>query len=304
MIENIEASIKAKLSNIAKENKMSLEYITLRYMQEKLIKRLSISEYSDKFILKGGLLFLLFNIANPRVTRDIDFLGMNIENTEGRMKKVFKNILSVQLNDGLKYDLERIFSEKIKENANYEGIRLKFVCYLGKMRKNIQIDIGYGDKVYPSINKISYPSLLEEEIENVSVYSVETSIAEKFEAMIKLSYINSRMKDFYDIYIYITNNNIREVDIVNAIKLTFENRKTIIEENPVIFKDDFKNDQLKIKQWKAFFIKNNFEEIEFNKVLDSMERFFMHIIKCILSGKNKNLNWDFNKIEWIEKKLN
>ncbi len=86
MNKNIEASIKTKLSNIAKENNISFEYIALRYMQEKLIKRLSLSEYRDKFILKGGLLFLILNIKNPRVTRDIDFLGTNIENSKEKMK--------------------------------------------------------------------------------------------------------------------------------------------------------------------------------------------------------------------------
>ena len=186
-------------------------------------------------------MFLLFDNLNPRVTKDIDFLGNKIENNEEYIIEAFAEILKVEFDDGLNFNIDDIKSEIIKEDADYEGIRLNIGCKLGKVEKKIQIDIGYGDKVYPSIQYGKGPSLLDDEIDDIATYSIETVIAEKFEAMIKLSYINSRMKAFYDIYNIINSYDIEGENIRKAIKITLENRETTIDTEIIIFKEDFYN---------------------------------------------------------------
>lgn len=298
MIKNLVASIRAKLLNIAKENKLNLDYIILRYMQEKLLKRLSASEYRENFVLKGGLFFLLFDNLNPRVTKDIDFLGKSIENSEENIKKIFTEIISIEFEDGLNFDKNKITSELIKEDADYEGVRINIICNLGKIRKKIQIDIGYGDKVYPNIRYENFPSLLDENINDIAVYSIETVISEKFEAMLKLSYINSRMKDFYDIYNIITSYNINGEVVKEAIRKTLENRKTELESNPVIFKEDFYNDFEKNRQWKSFIKRINVNEIEFVVVIDLLKKFLGYIIELLKENKETEMKWNYIKLDW------
>lgn len=296
MIKNIEASIRAKLLKIAKDNKLPFDYIVLRYIQEKIIKRLSLSDYRDNFILKGGLFFLLFDNLNPRVTKDIDFLGKSIENSEEFTRKVFEEIISIELDDGILF--EELETERIKEDADYEGIRLNIDCKLGKIKKRIQIDIGYGDKVYPKIKYADYPSLLGEKINDILIYSLETVIAEKFEAMVKLSILNSRMKDFYDIFNIIYNYEIDMLKIQNAIKITFENRKTDLAENPTAFTEEFYKNEDKIRQWNGFMKRLKIEKLEFEKVIFLLKAFLDPILKNILENKEENRTWKNDKQKW------
>ncbi len=298
MIKNIDASLRAKLLKIAKENNMTLDYLVLRYMQEKIIMRLSMSKYKDNFVLKGGLIFLLFNNLNPRVTKDIDFLCNSIPNSIESINTIFTEITSILHEDGISFESNKIKCERIKENADYEGIRVNIPCNLGKIKKIIQIDIGYGDKVYPEIKYVSYPSLLNENLKDIPAYSLEAVIAEKFEAMIKLSYINSRMKDFYDIYHIITNYNIQEVDIMKAVTETLKNRKTKLDINPVIFKSDFIDDLDRNKMWNNYVTKLKVKEIQFRDVMNVLEKFFDYLIKRISNNEIKNMKWDCFFTTW------
>jgi len=302
MVKNIEASVKTKLLHIARNSKsnISFDYILLRYMQEKLLERLVNSKYSSNFILKGGLMFLIYKNDNPRVTKDIDFLGDKIDNSATKILDVFKEILGIELNDALIFDIESIKSETIKEDADYEGIRIVVTCYLGKAKKNLQIDIGYGDDIYPGIQYTKFPSLLGNDIENVAVYSKETIIAEKFEAMIKLSLLNSRMKDFYDIYTLINNNNFVGEDVKTAIIRTFKNRYTNLENNPLIFREDFYKDSTKLSQWKAFIKQSKLENIEFEKIISEIKEFLTEIIESIMNKNVIRKNWDFKMKKWID----
>jgi len=302
LIKNLEASLRERLLNIAKQKNLSLDYIVLRYMQEKTIYRLSLSSYKNNFVLKGGLFFLLLDNLNQRVTKDIDFLGMNVKNTEEHIKAVFKEILSIRLEDGLTYNSDEIVCERIKEDADYEGIRVNIICALGKISKNIQIDIGFGDVIYPETKKAVYPSLLDKPIDNISVYPLETVISEKFEAMLKLSYLNSRMKDFYDIYNIISNYDIKGKNIQIAITETLKNRNTKLETDIVIFREDFHNDKDKIKQWQNFVKKLNLADLSFESVLLSLKNFMSHIIICINDNRLSDQVWDHSSNTWISKR--
>lgn len=298
MIKNIEASIRARLLNISKENKINFDFILLRYMQERLLYRLANSEYRDRFVLKGGLFFIFFNNLNPRVTKDIDFLGISIKNSEEEMITVFSKVIEVEYEDGLKYGKDNIICERIKEDADYEGIRLNIKCSLGNVDKTIQIDVGFGDIVYPNFSYMNYPSFLNEEIKNLKVYSIESVIAEKFEAMVKLSYINSRMKDFFDIYNILSSQIIIGENLKKAIELTFNNRKTELDTNPVIFKEDFFNDRDKNIQWKIFLDKIGFKYIDFKSIITDIKLFLLPIVDSIKSNMLFFKEWDYETKIW------
>jgi len=295
-MKNRSASIKARLLNIAKKMQLSLDYLILRYMQEKIIVRLAKSEYKNNFVLKGGLFFLLHNNLNQRVTKDIDFLGININNTPENIKIVFQKILSIQLDDGLNIEPNTIKIAKIKEDADYEGIRVTFNCSLDKTRKNLQIDIGYGDSVYPNIEHRKYPSLLDDSSEIIVVYPKETVLAEKFEAMIKLSYLNSRMKDFYDINNLISNYEFKGNEIKKALVSTFYSRNTEFISKPDILSIEFSKDSKKNKQWSGFIKKNNLKTSDFENTIENIQYFIKPVYQSILETKDFFYTW--NKKKW------
>ncbi len=151
-IKNKTASVKAKLLNIAKSENIDFNAVLLRYFQEKFLFRLSISEYSKYFVLKGGLLLICLNIPKMRPTIDIDFLAEHIKNDLIELENIFKNISKIGCNDGVQFDSLSIKSERIKENADYEGIRIKIDVFLGTARKKLQMDIAFGDVVIPNLN--------------------------------------------------------------------------------------------------------------------------------------------------------
>ena len=305
MKKNIVESVRAKLLNIAKENKTSLDFIVLRYMQEKLLKRVFISRYKDNFVLKGGLFFLITKNINPRVTKDIDFLGISIVNKEKEIKEIFQEILSTKIeeknNDALIFETSKIICEPIIKDADYKGIRVNIVCSLGVIKKNLQVDIGHGDVVYPHVNFTNFPSLLDSELENIAAYTLESVIAEKFEAMVKLSYSNSRMKDFYDIYNICKNYNINGEEIKNAIALTFKKRETSLEQNDLdIFKDEFYMNEKKIIQWNSFIKKINISDLEFNEVMFLLKSFLSVIVDSIKNNSLLEKRWDCISCKWID----
>ncbi len=262
-------SIRAKLLNVSKNENLSFQLIVIRYFQERLLYRLSLSSYKDTFCLKGGVLLYLFEEHKSRPTMDIDFLASNTRNETENIKEIFKEICQIDYkDDAVTFDYEKIETSEIIKQGNYNGIRIKITGKLDTIKQNIQIDIGFGDKVYPNPILVKYPVILEMEEPEINVYSIYSAIAEKFEAMIQLSEANSRMKDFYDIYTLLSNNNIDKQELENAINLTFETRKTIISKNHSLFENTFHADKNRITQWNAFLRKTKIaDEIEFKTVM-------------------------------------
>ena len=262
-------SIRAKLLNVSKTENLSFQLIVIRYFQERLLYRLSLSRYKDTFCLKGGVLLYLFEEHKSRPTMDIDFLASNTLNETGNLKIVFTEICQIDYkDDAVAFDYEKIETSEIIKQGNYNGIRVKVTGKLDTIKQNIQIDIGFGDKVYPKPILVKYPVMLEMEKPEIYVYSIYSTIAEKFEAMIQLSEANSRMKDFYDIYTLLKNNDIDKQELENAINLTFETRKTIISKEHSLFKNYFHEDKNRISQWKSFLRKTKIiNEVEFKAVM-------------------------------------
>lgn len=293
-VKNKAASVRAKLMNIARAEKIDFDFLLLRYFQERFLYRLAISEFSDCFILKGGLLLICLKMPRSRPTKDIDFLAKEIKNDPAELEHIFRSITAISCNDGVKFTSSSLISEQIKENADHEGIRIKIDATLGQARKKLQMDIGFGDVIIPRAMRMEFPTLLEEKPPRIKVYSMESIISEKFEAMVKLAMVNSRIKDFYDIYTLSVSYNFQSDRLKKAIESTFYRRKTSIPDNPLIFRLEFHRDEEKQMQWSAFLRKSRLHNVNqgFNEIMERITSFLKPIVDSI-NGKNKeNKIWD------------
>ncbi|MCL1973081.1 MAG: nucleotidyl transferase AbiEii/AbiGii toxin family protein [Endomicrobia bacterium] len=276
-LSNIAASVKAKLLNIAKKKDVDFNNILLRYFQERLLYRLSVSKYKTGFVLKGGLLLIVIDVPTSRPTVDIDFLAEKLKSDAKKIESIFKEIADIGLPDGIVFNPAAITSERIKEDADYEGIRIKITGVLGKIKQQVQIDFGFGDVIYPAKQDIIFPSILSEDKIKLKGYPLEVVIAEKFEAMVKLGFINSRMKDFYDVYTILKNCSVDSAALKQAIKKTFHNRGIELTAEPEVFSEKFYKDTLKLKQWSSFLKKNNLTDIP-----ENLEKVVLEIKKILI----------------------
>ena len=246
-------SVKARLKNFAVENGCTFQEALIYYGLERTIYRISVSRYADQFVLKGGIfLYAVYDRKYERATTDVDLLARCISNSSEEMKNVFKDILSQNIDDALVFDTESITVEDITEFKEYHGLHVSATGYLERTKIPVGIDIGFGDVIYPNAVKMDFPVILDMEPPKVNAYSLETSIAEKLEAIIHNGYLNSRYKDFYDIYVLSLKYNFGFEELRNAAKETFENRKTQMTMDSAAFGDEFLNDPIHQTRWNSF----------------------------------------------------
>ena len=252
-VKDIAASVRGRLLKIAKATGRDFNAILRQYFQERLLYRLSISDYKDHFVLKGALLFTVYNAPLNRPTKDIDFLGVNISFNEQYIIDVIKKIVSIEYEDGVLFDSDSITSEIIRRQEIYPGIRIKCNAHLGQAQSNIFFDIAFGDIIIPKPLFIDFPVILESiPAPKIFAYTPESAIAEKFEAIVKFSFFTSRMKDFFDIYHLLKHYRLDSCFLKEAIEETFSTRKTDLENRKVIYSEDFTNDSTLNRQWNAF----------------------------------------------------
>lgn len=247
-------SIRVRLLNISKETPYGYNIMLARYVQERMLYRLSESQYNDRFFLKGGALLYAYSQMKSRPTLDIDFLIKNMSNDKEKIKKVFKEILSIECSeDALLFDVGNIMVEDIMEGKSYHGVRVNVNALIDNMRQPLSVDIGFSDITIPAPQSLTYPLILDElPAFSINAYSLETVVAEKFQTMIALSIYNSRMKDFYDLYTILSTQELNKDDLKEAIVATFANRNTDYADNHLLFRDDFFQDAVKNKQWNDF----------------------------------------------------
>ena len=270
VIKNRGRSIRMRLLNISKENSYDYNIVLARYVQERMLYRLSLSKYRDLFFLKGGALLYAYNRLGARPTLDVDFLIKNISSDKEHIKGVFREILAIPCeDDALAFDLDSIETEEIMEGKLYQGVNVSVDGWLDGMKLHLSADVGFGDITIPDPTVLTYPRLLDDMPEpKVNAYSLETVVAEKFQTMIALSVYNSRMKDFYDLYSILSTQELDKEGLKAAIIATFKNRKTKYSENHQLFKDDFYKDEIKNRQWKDFLKKIRHKgELTFEEVL-------------------------------------
>lgn len=252
--KNLPASIRQKLSDLARARKEDFGLILVKYGLERILYRLTRSAHHDAFVLKGALLFELWTHDTYRPTRDADFLGRG-DNAPERLIRLFRELCEMDVEpDGLIFDADSVHAERITEDADYEGVRVTFIARLDRARIPIQIDIGFGDAVTPAPLESDYPTLLPAPHPRLLVYPKETVVAEKFEAIVKLGIANTRMKDFYDLEVLARTFEFEGELLANAIRATFANRGTQLpgEGIPLAFTPEFHDDQNKKRQWTAF----------------------------------------------------
>ena len=258
--KNLVASILARLKNIAKENDVVYGEILARYAIERVLKRIELSEYASKCILKGGSLFILWTEGfnyRPTMDADLEFRG---DGSPTALKAMFKSIAKIAVDDGISIDDESIDAAEIREDDEYGGVRVTMMGYLGKVRIPVQFDVGIGDAITPAPKKLSFPALLDLPAPKLKIYPRETVIAEKYETIVKRGLANSRMKDYYDLWV-LSNDPMVDKEIAKlAIERTFSRRKQKLPETcPDGLVDSFAENKIKLTQWDAFLRKNRLD---------------------------------------------
>jgi predicted nucleotidyltransferase component of viral defense system len=249
---NMGASVRGRLLNLAKERGQPFDLLLTRYALERLLYRLSTTQYRERFVLKGAMLMTTWFDTKFRPTRDVDFLGFG-ESEPDKVLGIFREICTVAQDDGVRFDADAIKVERNHEELEYGGLRLRTQAIIDGARVPVVIDIGFGDATEPGLDEIDYPVLLDAPAPKLLGYRHETVVAEKFEAIVKLGRANSRMKDFYDIWMLSRAHEFKGDALARAIAATFARRKTYIPtEPPIGLTKAFADDRAKQQQWKSF----------------------------------------------------
>ena len=296
---NTVASVLARLKNIADKEHFDFNFLLPRYIQERFLARLAISGYVNKFILKGGFLLLAYNIEKARPTKDIDFLAVNISSDRNDLEQLIKEIASVDLNDGVRFLPDSVKSETIKEDADYEGVRVKLTAKIGSARNTIQIDFGFGDIVTPHPLQMDYPTLLDNQSVKVLAYSKDTIVAEKFEAIVKLTTFNTRMKDFYDVSFLANEFDFVGAVLQEAISKTFDRRQTSLHSSEEFLSSNFGDNGNFQRQWEAFKKRTRLSaKQDFGRVFAQVRSFLAPLVKAELNGSTMSLIWKGKTRRW------
>lgn len=288
-ITNLTASIRARLQNKANDTGRPFAEVLQYYGIERFLYRFSKSKYKDKFILKGALMFGVWNVPERRTTIDIDFLG-RFDNQAIEIEKAMKDVCGADVEaDGLAFDANTVTAQKIKEDADYQGVRVKFTGFLERSRISMQIDVGFGDAVYPKPKMIDYPVILDLPKPRLKGYAPETVVSEKFEAMVQLGLLNSRMKDFYDIWLMMRQFDFEGPELAKALKRTFDHRKTSFPQGKQLFAEEIYDENSDRQMlWKTFLKKGNIKHApdKLSIIAKDIEEFLRKPLEAINRGED------------------
>ncbi len=290
-LKNIAASVRQRLLNKSHSDGRPFQELVQYYAMERFLYRLSQSPHANCFILKGALMLRIWKASQIRPTMDIDMLGKTSKNKSDLISKVI-DIFSVDIDsDGLSFFPEDITTEHITDDAEYQGIRIRFPVKLDTIKLKLQLDIGFGDIIHPGPEESELPSMLEFPPPRLLCYSRESVIAEKFEAMLKLRELNSRMKDFYDIWLLSSQFNFNGENLLEAIRLTLKQRGTELPNEIVAFSQEFA--AAKQIQWNAFRkkLKQDHVPIEFEVIVMQVKEFVNPITSVLTSEKLLPSTW-------------
>lgn len=252
MTKNVAASVHQRLLNRARAEGRPFNELLQYFAMERFLYRLGCSPYRDHFVLKGALMFIVWQVPFPRPTRDIDLLA-RMDNAVQHVTTALRDICEVSVpDDGLRFAGETAVGERIMEAADYAGVRVRFTAFLGKARIPMQVDVGFGDPVTPNPSVIRWPTLLDFPAPELQGYSRESTIAEKVQIMVRLGEINSRMKDFFDVWLLAARGSFEGETLARAIQATFQQRGTVIPASPVALSDAFARDPERQVRWEAF----------------------------------------------------
>jgi hypothetical protein len=289
---NVAASVRARLLNKARAEKLDFNLVLTRYALERMLYRLSVSEHRDQFLLKGALLFDLWFDIPHRPTHDADLLGFGLAEVPHLME-AFREISLIECDDGIIFQVDTIRVAEIRKEANYAGVRITLVGLLDGARCPVQIDIGFGDTVVPGPEDARYPVILDDmPSPQLRVYPRYTVVAEKLEAITSLGILNTRMKDFFDLWILAGHCDFDGGVLDKAIRATFERRHTGIPVGmPFGLTDEFAEDEQKVREWAAFQRKNALETMPLGLVVEELRRFLQPVLRAISTDEPYSRLW-------------
>jgi Nucleotidyl transferase AbiEii toxin, Type IV TA system len=287
------ASVRQRLLNIARDQGRPFTEVLQYFAMERFLYRLGKSDYGRNFILKGALMLVAWEAPLARSTKDIDFLGRMNNSVEDVVDAIKAACSQEVVPDGPHFDDESVAGQQIAEDADYEGVRVRFRGNLGNARITMQVDVGFGDAVVPGPAEVNYPTLLDLPAPHLLGYSRESTIAEKFEAMVKLGILNSRMKDFFDIWFLSRQFEFTGQPLSDAIQETFTRRETKLSVSPVALTKAFSDDPAKISQWRAFVRKNRIPAIpeSISDVVAQIVLFLSPVAEALARNKPFVGNW-------------
>ena len=293
------ASIIAKLKNKAKETGKPLQVHLQLFCQEEFLRKLSMSKYADNLVLKGGLFIYTLTNFESRATIDVDFLMRQLPNSVEEIEKIVLDILAVDTGNDF-IELTAKAFETISPQRKYTGVSFQIIGKIKNTRTPFNVDLGVGDIIVPKAEKRVIPVQLDEFTKpEISTYSLESTIAEKFDAMLQRLEMTSRMKDFYDIY-YLSN--MFDFDgrkLQEAIFETLQNRGTSYSRDSLNQIAELANDTEMISKWNYFLRTIKMGELDFGEVVDAMVHFLSPAWQAILDEDELLKNWDKEKCEWI-----
>ena len=272
-VKNYAVSNRTKLLNITKQNEgLTYMQVLTRFIQERFLYRLSVSEFKDNFFLKGGVLLYAHDRFKARPTLDMDFMGERISRDKDNIKSAFQAICRIECpEDGVYFDSsgDQIELEDITLEREYNGIRVHLTAHMDTIKHVVSMDIGFGDIIIPEPVELDYPLLIEGlPAVNVGAYSLETVVAEKFQTMIDRAESNSRMKDFFDVYGILSKERVDKALLEDAIREVFANRGTVYSPNHPLFSQGFESEPTRLTMWSSFLGKIHYkDELPFKLVV-------------------------------------
>ena len=296
---DIAASVLARLKNKAKESGRSYQLCLQLFCQEEFLRRLEKSKYAENLVLKGGLFLYSLTDFDSRVTVDVDFLLRKISNTPEQLRGILEEIIAVHTgNDFVAFEIKDV--APIAVAKKYAGIGVSIVARIKNTRTPFGIDFGVGDVIVPKQEKRKIPTQLDDFVApTVNTYSIETTVAEKIDAILSLMEFSSRMKDYYDIYYLANKFDFDGATLTEALKKTFENRghSFTIEQFEQVM--SFDNDEAMQKKWKAFVRKIDIKTDDYSTVLKTIKVFLTKPFTAATRGKEFTPKWSANNGEWI-----
>ena len=291
-VRNISASVRDRLLKKARTEKLDFNLLLTRYALERMLYRLSISKQRDQFLLKGALLFDLWFDVPHRPTHDADFLGFGSAEIP-HIEEIFRDICRIEVEDGIAFQPDTVKAAEIRKEANYAGVRVTLLGILDSARCAVQIDIGFGDAVVPGPDEVHYPVILGEMPgPHLHVYPRYTVVAEKLEALTSLGMLNSRMKDYFDLWILAKHSDFDGLILSRAVAATFDRRRTAVPTGvPIGLSDEFINDAQKGKQWQGFLRKNALDPMSLATVVADLRDFLMPVLAAIAAGGSHDYPW-------------
>jgi Nucleotidyl transferase AbiEii toxin, Type IV TA system len=294
---NIVASLSQRLLTLAKQRHDEFQLVLTRYALERLLYRIGQSPYKGEFVVKGALLFSIWSATPHRVTRDLDLLGFGPADV-ARLEQIFRELCHVQVeDDGLRFMEDAVHAEPIRVEVAYGGIRIRLLALLGKARIPLQIDVGFGDVVTPAPTQVTFPTLLDAPYlpaPHVRAYPREAMVAEKFEALVKLGMVNTRMKDFYDLWVLARTFTFSGATISAALQATFDRRGTLFPADaPLALTRLFADNPTKQLQWNVFLRKSatKTDVVSLAEVVTLLSAFLLPPAQALVRGEQFLAEW-------------